>query len=128
MHTSLYPVCGSQLLERGDTVVAAARNPPSSLGLMALQKQHPQTLSLITLDTADTSSVEVCNFKNEHKDARTILGNMEFSREVAEMLCTSHAGRRYEDKRITLFSGCSDQQRRHCRHKCTAFGDVRKPT
>ena len=98
-----------QLLERGDTVVAAARNPPSSSGLMALQKQHPQTLSIITLDTADTSSVEVCQFKNTHKDARTIPGNVRLFREVAEMLCTLHAGRRCEDRRITLVSRCSDQ-------------------
>ena len=74
-HFTLFGVY-PQLLERGDTVVAAAREPSSSSGLMALQKQHPQTLSLITLDTADASAVEVCSLKNEQRVHAQIPGNM----------------------------------------------------
>lgn len=48
-----------QLLERGDAVVAAARDPASSTGLQTLQKEYPKQLSFVTLDTSDAASIQV---------------------------------------------------------------------
>ena len=48
-----------QLLERGDEVVAAARDPASSSGLQSLQKEHTKQLSFVTLDTSDAASIQV---------------------------------------------------------------------
>jgi len=48
-----------QLVKRGDTVVATARNPSSAPELKALHDEYPKSMSLVTMDTSDASSVEV---------------------------------------------------------------------
>ena len=40
-------------------MVAAARDPTSSLGLQRLQKEHTKQLSFVTLDTSDAASIRV---------------------------------------------------------------------
>jgi NAD(P)-dependent dehydrogenase (short-subunit alcohol dehydrogenase family) len=47
-----------QALDRGDHVLAVARKPKDSDGLMALQKKHPKTMSLIGVDLAQAEAAE----------------------------------------------------------------------
>ncbi len=48
-----------QLIKRGDTVIAAARNPASSTALVELQKAHQSELDLIELDVEKPETIKV---------------------------------------------------------------------
>ena len=48
-----------QLIERGDTVVAAARNPATSKALVELHKAHQSKLHLIELDVEKPETIKV---------------------------------------------------------------------
>lgn len=48
-----------QLLERGNHVVAAARNPGKATGLQDLSTKFGSALTLVTLDVSDAGSIEV---------------------------------------------------------------------
>ena len=52
---------GVQVLKAGDAVVAAARRPEQSPGLMKLKQQHGDALQLVKLDVNDRASVTVCS-------------------------------------------------------------------
>ena len=47
-----------QFLQQGFHVIAAARSPSKSEALSKLQKQHPDHIFLVSLDTADDASVQ----------------------------------------------------------------------
>lgn len=47
----------SQLLQRGNTVVATGRDPASSPGLQQLAQQYGDKLILTTLEAADPNSI-----------------------------------------------------------------------
>lgn len=57
-----------QLLERGDHVFAAARNPAGSPGLTGLAAHHGDRLNLVALDVADPVSIDAMH---AHVAART---------------------------------------------------------
>lgn len=52
-----------ELLKRGESVVATARDPESAEELQALQKENAERLTLFSLDIADVASIEA--FVNE---------------------------------------------------------------
>ncbi len=45
------------LLAQGATVIAAARRPQQAAALQALQRQHPQRLTLVALDVTDEAAI-----------------------------------------------------------------------
>ncbi len=49
-----------QYVERGDTVLAGARNPGGAYALRQLQEQHKDRLTILPLEVADGQSVDDC--------------------------------------------------------------------
>ena len=47
-----------QYLERGEQVYAGCRQPAAATALRALQARYPQRLSIVTLDVADTNTIQ----------------------------------------------------------------------
>ena len=55
-----------QFLQQGFHVIAAARSPSKSEALSKLQKQHPDHIFLVSLDTTNDASVQAGFCKHMH--------------------------------------------------------------